>query len=130
MGLATAPAIRGSSINMTQSLAELQQLCNVLYNSHNPNERQHAEGILRPFSTNVDYIPQCKVSAPVCRTTARAPPCPSKPLTHRHSERENSPSPITLTTPFRPHLHVPDEILPRRHHPSASSSPSHTPCSR
>ena len=46
---------------MTQSLAELEQLCNVLYNSHNPNERQHAEGVLRPFSTNVDYIPQCKV---------------------------------------------------------------------
>ena len=46
---------------MTQSLAELEQLCNVLYNSHNPSERQHAEGVLRPFSTNVDYIPQCKV---------------------------------------------------------------------
>tara|TARA_B110000977_G_scaffold86431_2_gene115139 strand:- start:4939 stop:5163 length:225 start_codon:yes stop_codon:yes gene_type:complete len=46
---------------MTQSLAELEQLCNVLYNSHNPNERQHAEGALRPFSTNAEYIPQCKV---------------------------------------------------------------------
>ena len=46
---------------MTQSLAELEQLCNVLYNSHNPSERQHAEGVLRPFSTNVDYISQCKV---------------------------------------------------------------------
>ena len=46
---------------MTQSLAELEQLCNVLYNSHNPNERAHAEGVLRPFSTNVEYISQCKV---------------------------------------------------------------------
>lgn len=51
---------------MTQSLAELEQLCNVLYNSHNPNERQHAEEVLRPFSTNVDYIPQCKVHAARC----------------------------------------------------------------
>ena len=42
-------------------LAELEQLCNVLYNSHNPNERAHAEGVLRPFSTNVEYITQCKV---------------------------------------------------------------------
>lgn len=46
---------------MTQSLAELEQLCNVLYNSHDPNERAHAENVLTPFSTNVDYIPQCKV---------------------------------------------------------------------
>jgi exportin-7 len=46
---------------MTQSLAELEQLCNVLYNSHNQNERAHAEGVLRPFSTNAEYIPQCKV---------------------------------------------------------------------
>jgi exportin-7 len=45
---------------MTQSLAELEQLCNVLYNSHNQNERAHAEGVLRPFSTNAEYIPQCK----------------------------------------------------------------------
>ena len=49
---------------MTQSLAELEQLCNVLYNSHNPNERAHAEGVLRPFSTNPEYIPQCKVRPP------------------------------------------------------------------
>lgn len=49
---------------MTQSLAELEQLCNVLYNSHNPNERAHAEGVLRPFSTNPEYIPQCKVRTP------------------------------------------------------------------
>jgi len=43
-----------------QSLTELEALCNVLYNSHNPHERAHAEGALRPFSTNTDYIPQCK----------------------------------------------------------------------
>ena len=58
---------------MTQSLAELEQLCNVLYNSHNPNERAHAEGALRPFSTNVEYISQCKVRA--CRApVVRFPP--------------------------------------------------------
>jgi hypothetical protein len=54
-----------ASADGMESLAELEQLCNVLYNSHNPNERQHAEGVLRPFSTNVDYIPQCKVRARV-----------------------------------------------------------------
>ena len=48
-------------VTMTQSLAELEQLCNVLYNSHDPNERAHAENVLTPFSTNVEYIPQCKV---------------------------------------------------------------------
>ena len=29
-------------VTMTQSLAELERLCNVLYNSHDPNERAHA----------------------------------------------------------------------------------------
>ena len=43
-----------------QSLPELEQLCNVLYNGHDPSERAHAENSLRPFSVNVDYIPQCK----------------------------------------------------------------------
>ena len=56
--------LRRDSGTMTQSLAELEQLCNVLYNSHNPNERAHAEGVLRPFSTNPEYIPQCKVRTP------------------------------------------------------------------
>jgi exportin-7 len=41
-------------------MAELESLCNVLYNSHNPAERAHAENTLRPFSTNVDYIAQCR----------------------------------------------------------------------
>ena len=50
-----------------QSLPELEQLCNVLYNGHDPSERAHAENSLRPFSVNVDYIPQCKVRAPTHR---------------------------------------------------------------
>ena len=48
-----------------QSLPELEQLCNVLYNGHDPSERAHAENALRPFSVNVGYIPQCKVRAPI-----------------------------------------------------------------
>ena len=59
---------------MTQSLGELEQLCNVMYNSHNPNERAHAEGVLRPFSSNPEYIPQCKVRRDAWLFFARAHP--------------------------------------------------------
>ena len=68
---------------MTQSLAELEQLCNVMYNSHNPNERAHAEGVLRPFSTNPEYIPQCKVRR-VARCFSRVPTHSTTRQVRRH----------------------------------------------
>ena len=42
----SSPVARSGRGTMTQSLGELEQLCNVMYNSHNPNERAHAEGVL------------------------------------------------------------------------------------
>jgi hypothetical protein len=54
-------------------LTELESLCVAMYNSHNPAERTHAENALRPFSTNTDYIPQCKVRADTTPHSQHAP---------------------------------------------------------
>ncbi|GAQ78625.1 Nuclear transport receptor RanBP16 [Klebsormidium nitens] len=43
-----------------QSLAQLESLCERLYNSSNPQERAHAEQTLAVFSVNTDYISQCQ----------------------------------------------------------------------
>lgn len=43
-----------------ESLAQLEALCERLYNSQNSIERAHAEGTLKCFSTNIDYISQCQ----------------------------------------------------------------------
>ncbi|KAF2537504.1 hypothetical protein F2Q68_00023235 [Brassica cretica] len=43
-----------------ESLAQLEALCERLYNSQDTAERAHAENSLRCFSVNKDYIPQCQ----------------------------------------------------------------------
>lgn len=43
-----------------ESLAQLEVLCERLYNSQDSAERAHAESTLKCFSVNVDYIPQCQ----------------------------------------------------------------------
>lgn len=43
-----------------ESLAQLEVLCERLYNSQDSAERTHAENTLKCFSTNVDYISQCQ----------------------------------------------------------------------
>ncbi|KAM0944113.1 putative importin-beta domain, armadillo-like helical, exportin [Dioscorea sansibarensis] len=43
-----------------ESLAQLEVLCEMLYNSLDPAERAHAESTLKCFSVNVDYISQCQ----------------------------------------------------------------------
>ncbi|KAL6562813.1 hypothetical protein OROHE_005400 [Orobanche hederae] len=43
-----------------ESLAQLEVLCERLYNSQDSAERAHAENTLKCFSTNVDYISQCQ----------------------------------------------------------------------
>jgi hypothetical protein len=43
-----------------QSLAQLESLCERLYNSSNPQERAHAEQTLQVFSVNTEYISQCQ----------------------------------------------------------------------
>ena len=43
-----------------ESLAQLEALCERLYNSKNSAERAHAENTLKCFSTNADYISQCQ----------------------------------------------------------------------
>lgn len=43
-----------------ESLAQLEVLCERLYNSQDSTERIHAENTLKCFSTNVDYISQCQ----------------------------------------------------------------------
>lgn len=45
---------------MMESLAQLEVLCERLYNSQDSVERAHAERTLKCFSANVDYIPQCQ----------------------------------------------------------------------
>jgi hypothetical protein len=80
-----------------QSLPELEQLCNVLYNGHDPSERAHAENSLRPFSVNVDYIPQCKVRAPTHR-----PAKPGGELDSPDARENNRPITKPLTN-----LHTP-----------------------
>lgn len=43
-----------------ESLAQLEVLCERLYNSQDTAERAQAESTLKCFSVNVDYIPQCQ----------------------------------------------------------------------
>lgn len=43
-----------------ESLAQLEALCERLYNSQDSAERAHAENSLRCFSSNTDYISQCQ----------------------------------------------------------------------
>ncbi|PSS15752.1 Exportin-7 like [Actinidia chinensis var. chinensis] len=43
-----------------ESLAQLEALCERLYNSQDSAERAHAENTLKCFSTNADYISQCQ----------------------------------------------------------------------
>ncbi|KAL2478121.1 ARM repeat superfamily protein [Forsythia ovata] len=43
-----------------ESLAQLEVLCERLYNSQDSAERMHAENTLKCFSTNIDYISQCQ----------------------------------------------------------------------
>ncbi|PSS01717.1 Exportin-7 like [Actinidia chinensis var. chinensis] len=43
-----------------ESLAQLEALCERLYNSQDSAERAHAETTLKCFSTNADYISQCQ----------------------------------------------------------------------
>ncbi|KAK9156564.1 hypothetical protein Scep_003138 [Stephania cephalantha] len=43
-----------------ESLAQLEALCERLYNSQDQAERAHAESTLKCFSVNTDYISQCQ----------------------------------------------------------------------
>ncbi|KAL2536815.1 ARM repeat superfamily protein [Forsythia ovata] len=43
-----------------ENLAQLEVLCERLYNSQDSAERTHAENTLKCFSTNIDYISQCQ----------------------------------------------------------------------
>ncbi|MCO5551769.1 hypothetical protein L7F22_005272 [Adiantum nelumboides] len=43
-----------------ESLAQLEVLCERLYNSQDSSERAHAESTLQCFSVNTDYISQCQ----------------------------------------------------------------------
>eukprot|EP00898_Chlorokybus_atmophyticus_P001655 jgi/Chlat1/2490/Chrsp175S02362 len=43
-----------------ESLAQLEDLCERLYKSQDPQERQHAERTLAVFSVNPEYISQCE----------------------------------------------------------------------
>uniref|UniRef100_A0A6N2M8Y7 Importin N-terminal domain-containing protein n=1 Tax=Salix viminalis TaxID=40686 RepID=A0A6N2M8Y7_SALVM len=50
---------QGLVISM-ESLAQLEALCERLYNSQDSAERAHAENALKCFSVNTDYISQCQ----------------------------------------------------------------------
>jgi exportin-7 len=43
-----------------ESLAQLEVLCEKLYNSRDSAERAHAESTLKCFSENSEYISQCQ----------------------------------------------------------------------
>lgn len=43
-----------------ETLAQLEALCERLYNSQDSVERAHAENTLKCFSSNADYISQCQ----------------------------------------------------------------------
>lgn len=43
-----------------ESLAQLEALCERLYNSQDSAERAHAENTLKCFSVNIDYISRCQ----------------------------------------------------------------------
>lgn len=57
---AWSPSGKYSYALTMESLAQLEALCERLYNSQNSIERAHAEGTLKCFSTNIDYISQCQ----------------------------------------------------------------------
>lgn len=42
-------------------LAQIEQMCESLYKSQDPTQRQQAEQMLRAFSNSADYIPQCRL---------------------------------------------------------------------
>lgn len=88
---------------MTQSLAELEQLCNVLYNSHDPNERAHAENVLTPFSTNVDYIPQCKVRRSRRRLARDRSFARTRSARDAIQQQSGGPLSLSRARPSRPH---------------------------
>ena len=46
-------------LSTMESLAQLEVLCERLYNSQDSMERAHAETTLKCFSTNTDYVSQC-----------------------------------------------------------------------
>lgn len=50
----------GVALVLMESLAQLEVLCERLYNSQDSTERTHAENTLKCFSTNIDYISQCQ----------------------------------------------------------------------
>ncbi|KAK7393041.1 hypothetical protein VNO78_21492 [Psophocarpus tetragonolobus] len=43
-----------------ETLAQLEAMCERLYNSQDSVERAHAESTLKCFSLNIDYISQCQ----------------------------------------------------------------------
>ncbi|KAK8986884.1 hypothetical protein V6N11_055203 [Hibiscus sabdariffa] len=47
-------------IEVMENLAQLEALCERLYNSQDSAERTHAENTLKCFSVNTDYISQCQ----------------------------------------------------------------------
>ncbi|KAK8999110.1 hypothetical protein V6N11_070287 [Hibiscus sabdariffa] len=47
-------------IEVMENLAQLEALCERLYNSQDSAERAHAENTLKCFSVNTDYISQCQ----------------------------------------------------------------------
>lgn len=49
-----------SDLVLMESLAQLEALCERLYNSQDSAERAHAENTLKCFSVNTDYISQCQ----------------------------------------------------------------------
>ncbi|KAF9688826.1 hypothetical protein SADUNF_Sadunf01G0028400 [Salix dunnii] len=51
--------VQGLVLSM-ESLAQLEALCERLYNSQDSAERAHAENALKCFSVNTDYISQCQ----------------------------------------------------------------------
>lgn len=52
--------ILADSFVIMESLAQLEALCERLYNSQDSVERAHAENTLKCFSVNTDYISQCQ----------------------------------------------------------------------
>lgn len=46
--------------SVAMELAQLEALCERLYNSQDSVERAHAENTLKCFSVNTDYISQCQ----------------------------------------------------------------------
>ena len=52
--------VLADSFVIMESLAQLEALCERLYNSQDSVERAHAENTLKCFSVNTDYISQCQ----------------------------------------------------------------------